>query len=440
MLSRTVKEARMPVDPALGGLLRELRTTHRLSMATLAKRVGCGESLISLVETGKRPLQPWLAERLDVEYGTGGTLAALLNGGSSTDDQEITKKPSGDVLVIQVTHRGRVATVSRRELLAALGIGALGGPLFQAIHVAHGETEPTPDLIKEYECALDGFQMAARTMSPTKVIDPLIGRAASLDVMRQRAAPELRRGIAVTQTRYAECLGWMHEEANDVHGALYWIDRATHWAQAINWNSMAAYGLVRRSMLALSYLDDSQAAIESAEAVLRTPGTNLRIKGLAAKQLAFSLALKRRSDDSSRALDLAMQYLSQSASRGEGDAAGVGQRSVVNDDLMTIFRATCDIYLGRGESVIPALKPRLDSISAASLRTHTITSAKLVHAYASAGAPDLACSLLSETLSLADTVGSLSAKRELARAAPALTYWDRRPEVRDTLRRLAASL
>jgi hypothetical protein len=101
------------------------------------------------------------------------------------------------------------------------------------------------------------------------------------------------------------------------------------------------------------------------------------------------------------------------------DARGVGQRSVVNDDLFTIFRATCDVYLGRGDSVIPVLQPRLGSLSRASMRTHAITSAKLVNAYARVGAPELAAPLLLETIGKADSLGSLSAKRELVRAIPA---------------------
>ncbi len=120
----------------------------------------------------------------------------------------------------------------------------------------------------------------------------------------------------------------------------------------------------------------------------------------------------------------------------DDDARGLGQRSVVSDDLFVIFKATCDVYLGRGEPVIPVLQPRLNGLSKASLRTHTITNAKLVNAYASAGAPEQACILLTETLDAVDAIGSLSARRELLRAAPALTYWDRRSDVREVLHRL----
>ena len=72
------------------------------------------------------------------------------------------------------------------------------------------------------------------------------------------------------------------------------------------------------------------------------------------------------------------------------------------------------------------------------MRTHAITSAKLVNAYARVGAPELAAPLLLETIDKADSLGSLSAKRELVRAIPALTYWDRRPDIRDAIRHLDA--
>jgi hypothetical protein len=132
-----------------------------------------------------------------------------------------------------------------------------------------------------------------------------------------------------------------------------------------------------------------------------------------------------------------MGYLADSNGY-EDDARGLGQHSVVSDDLFAIFRSTCDVYLGRGEPVISVLGPRLDGLSGASRRTHTITSAKLAHAYASAGAPDVASSLLLETLDTARAIESLSARRELHRAVPALTYWDRRSDVREVLHRLGS--
>jgi transcriptional regulator with XRE-family HTH domain len=427
----------VPGDSALGVLLRELRTARRLTLASLAHRVGCTESLLSLVETGKRPLQPWLADQLDQQYGLSGTLAALLEGASA--DPTSTRRPADDTLLLRLPLGGVTVPISRRALLAAFGIGALSGAVFQAIDVALGPAAATPESIHGLETTLEGFAGAARTLPPTRLIDPLLSQIAATDVLRQRSDPAQRPDLLRLQARSAECLSWMYEETGDAANALYWVDRAVQWAQLGDWTPMVAYGFVRRSMLALSYADDGCRAVENAEVALRTPGATSRIRGLAAKQMAFGWALLQRPDDSSRALDAAMTHLSAvETPHDTDDARGVGQRSVVNDDLFTIFRATCDVYLGRGDPVIPVLQPRLESLSRASLRTHAITSAKLVNAYARAGAPELATPLLLDTIAKADSLGSLSAKRELLRAVPALTYWDRRPEIRDAIHRLDA--
>lgn len=430
----------MPGDPALGALLRELRAARRLTLASLADRVGCTESLLSLVETGKRPLQRWLADQLDREYGLAGTLSALLDRpaaptGSTLDGVG----PTDDAVLLRLPLGGVAVPISRRALLAALGIGALNGTVYRTIDAALGPAAPTPETIRGLETALQGFAAAARTLPPTRLIDPLLSQVVATDVLRQRCDPAQRPDLLRLQARSAEALSWMYEEAGDTAAALYWVDRAVHWAQTGGWTPMVAYGFIRRSMLALSHADDGRAAVENAEIALHTPGATSRVRGLAAKQMAFGWALLQRPDDSSRALDAAMSYLSAAPTPHDtDDARGVGQASVVSDDLFTIFRATCQVYLGRGDSAVPVLQPRLASLSKASARTHAITSAKLVNAYARVGAPELASPLLRETIERADSLGSLSAKRELARATPALTYWDRRPDLRDTLHQLGS--
>jgi hypothetical protein len=428
----------VPGDPALGALLRELRAARGLTLASLAGRVGCTGSLLSLVETGRRPLQPWLAGLLDREYGLAGTLPALLDRPAARPGRDPDGAGSdGDVVLLRLPLGGETVPISRRSLLAALGIGALNGTVYRTIDAALGAVEPSPEVIRGLETTLQGFTATARALPPTRLIDPLLGHVAATDVLRQRCDPAQRPALLRLQATSAEALSWMYEEAGDTAAASYWVDRAVHWAQTGGWTPMVAYGFVRRSMLALSHADDAHAAVESAQVAVHTPGATSRIRGLAAKQQAFGYALLRRPDDSARALDTAMAYLSAAPTPHDtDDARGVGQASVVSDDLFTIFAATCQVYLGRGDTAIPVLQPRLASLSKASARTHAITSAKLVNAYARAGAPELATPLLMATIEQAASLGSLSTKRELARAAPALTYWDRRPDLRDALGQL----
>lgn len=402
----------------------------------MARTVGCTESLLSQVENGKRQLQPWLADQLDRLFETGTTVAALLAGAYAGTQGRESKGQTQDVLLVRLPGKGITVPVSRRALLTGLGIGALSQPLRATLGKALGDVRPTVDTVRELRSTLDGLQAAGRTMSPDRIVDPLISQVALIDALASRTPANLRREMLVTQARYAECLSWMYEEAGDSHAASYWIDQAAHWAQAAGWMPMVAYSFVRRSMLAISHANDGRQAVESAKTALSLAGSTHRIRALAAKQMAFGYALVRQHDDSRRALDLAVDLFGR-APHNEEDI-GLGQRSVANDDLLAIFQTTCDVYLGRGDSVIPVLAPRLSELTTASARTHVISTAKLAHAYANAGEAATACHLILETADAADTVGSLSARRELQRAVPALRYWSRSCDVEQVVARLGS--
>lgn len=216
--------------------------------------------------------------------------------------------------------------------------------------------------------------------------------------------------------------------------AMYWTDRASQWAQAANWSAMTEYGFVRRSMMVISFSGDGQRA-DQAYHVFDISGASPRMKGLAAKQMAFGYALAGERDASYRALDEAVNWLARPAHE---DDILPGQRSVVNEDLLAIFQATCDIYLGHGAKVIRVLEPRLAKLSKSSARTATITRAKLACAYAHAGEPAESCRLAWETLQGIEQLGSLSARGELRRTMRILDQWRGRSDVQDLTRRLGA--
>ncbi|MFD2415722.1 helix-turn-helix domain-containing protein [Amycolatopsis pigmentata] len=418
----------MPGDLGLGTVLRELRTARKLTLAAVARRVGCAESLISYVETGNRQLYPWLAERLDSVYETGGTIAALLRGTREPVASGVTA--TDDLLVVQLPGGGVAVPISRRALLAGLGIGALSSAVSSPLEQAMRNVDPGSETLARFQRAFEGFQAAARVLPPSRLIDGVTGEVAVLDALRRRLTHRDQRPYTVMQARYAECLSWLCEEAGDAEGALYWTDRAAEWAQMIAWTPMVAYTFVRRSMMAISFTSDGRSAVDNAEHALYLPDAPPRVKGLAAKQMAFGYALARQRDASARALDEAMSLLSAPTRE---DEAALGQRSVVSDDLYTIFQTTCEIYLGRSQQPIVTLEPRLNKLAKASLRTATITRAKLARAYANAGQPADACRLTLDALESVRAVGSLSAYAELRRTLPVLDYWRSRADVREVI-------
>src|SRR5262249_35758919 len=96
------EEASVPGEATLGALLRDLRASQRLTLAAVARHVGCAESLICLVETGRRQLQPWLAERLDALYGMGGTLVGVHSSAYSGGRTDRSMSPLDDVLLVRI--------------------------------------------------------------------------------------------------------------------------------------------------------------------------------------------------------------------------------------------------------------------------------------------------------------------------------------------------
>lgn len=426
-------------DAKLGAVVRELRASRKLTLAAVAGRVGCAESLLSQVETGARVLQPWLAEALDTVYATGGTITALCGRvtycGNSQDDGAA---PSLDVILVRVPQRGITVPVPRRELLAALGIGAVGGTLLDGLRQAVAGVRPDEEMLAELEQTLQGLQAAGRIMPPARLVGPLTGQVALIDAVRRRAPTALHSDYVILQARCAESLSWMAEEEGGLSSALYWIDRAHHWAQVIGWRSMVAYAHVRRSMLAISYGSDGLAAAEQALLALHTPSTPARIRGLAANQLALGYALAQQPDASKQALEQAVQFFDAAAHDGREDDPMVGWRSVNDPYLLAIYQATCDVYLGGGDSVIAELAPRMTVIGTGSRRTHAITGAKLAQAYAHAGEPGQACALILDTLDTAAAIDSLNARSQLRRTLPVLTRWPEREDVREVRHRLAS--
>jgi transcriptional regulator with XRE-family HTH domain len=120
-------------NPELGAVLRGLRVANSLSQGQVATRVCCDASLVSMVESGKRVLQPDLARRLDRLYGTGTMITSL--AGSLAYPRPpgcATLEGDGDVVLVQLPLRGVTVPVSRRALLAALSMGTTAEALGNA--------------------------------------------------------------------------------------------------------------------------------------------------------------------------------------------------------------------------------------------------------------------------------------------------------------------
>jgi len=424
----------VPGDATLGAVLRELREARGLTMTTVACQARCVLSLLSCVESGKRTLQPWLAQELDRIYATGSVVASLARAsGGTSEENPASGMPARDVFVVVLPQGGVAMPLSRRETLTALSCGMVAGGLHGEFQRALDGIQPTGDVLQYLHDAFHGFKETARVLPPCQLIDGMTGNVAILDGLRRRASDGYRNRYGRLQAHYAESLSWLSEEAGDLPSAMWWLDRASNWAQAAGWTSMTAFTFMRRSMIVMSFSGDGLQAVDQARPVLEMPQASPRMKGMAAKQVAAGYALASNRDESRRALDAAMDWLAQPVRE---DDAVLSQLHVVNDDLLAVYQTTCDVYLGYGARVVPMLEPRLESLAGSSFRRATITRAKLARAYANAGQPEDACRVAWETLDAIERIDSQSACSELRRTVPVLSRWHGRSDVQEVVRRL----
>ncbi|MGH3866658.1 MAG: helix-turn-helix domain-containing protein [Pseudonocardiaceae bacterium] len=423
-------------DAQLGAVLRGLREGRDLTLAAVARRAGCVESTMSYMECGHRRLQPWLAQELDRIYATGGMIAALASGvRGKTSGDPTSGVPGSEVFVVLLPQGGVTMPLFRREVMTALGLGVVTGGLQGQFERALDGIDLDGDVLSSFQASFDGFKEAIRVLPPAQVIDAMTGQVAVLDGLRRRVADGERHRYSTLQAHYAESLSWLSEEAGDLPGAMWWVDRASQWAQAAGWTGMTTGGFVRRSMMVMSFSSDGLRAVDQARPVLDMPQASPRMKGLAAKQMAAGYALAGNRNESRRALDAAMDFLAKPVRE---DDAALGQLIVINDDLLAVYQTTCDVYLGYGARVIPVLEPRLESLAKSSFRRATITRAKLARAYANAGQPADACRLAEETLDAVERIDSQSARSELRRTVRVLDQWHGRSDVQDLTHRLGS--
>jgi hypothetical protein len=324
--------------------------------------------------------------------------------------------------------------VSRRVLLAALSVGTTASTL-PDLRQALGKVPADEELLAHLTDSLSALQIAERVMPTDRLIDSLVGHVAVLDVVRQRAPAQLRRGYVMLAAQYAVTLSWMVQESGDLHGAAVWVDRAQVWVDRARWEKMVAYAHSTRSMLA-TCAGDGRTAVEHATRALRLHAQPM-VQALAAKQIAYGSALLGRPEDSKRFLGQSLHLLDTAAAQDEEDDLPLGLGTLDAPSLMAHFQGTCDVYLGGGEHAIPLL----DSSRVAhgpDARRNAITGARLARAYAQAGDPDRACVLALDALDTGQAVDSLSARVELGRALVPLGRWPAREDVAEVRHRITA--
>ncbi|MFL6117846.1 MAG: multiprotein-bridging factor 1 family protein [Catenulispora sp.] len=360
-----------------GVRLRELRLGKGWRIRELATLTAISAGQIGNLEHGRRTPKGDTAEILDAALDAGGELIALA--------------------------AGRAAAGAEARARSRLAIS-------QTSHT--GSAQDAESLLHTYGDVLDSLRGLGRTAGPRPVLGTLRASARTLsDTARELRGPDADAVWALA-ARYAEYTGWMLEEAGDHTGALRWTHQAVTWGARGGDETVAAYALVRRALIA-QHRGDPRATVDYARRAAAHPAATTRIRAHAARREAQGHALLGDHEACHRALERSARLMD---ARSEPPAPDWGPRA--DRETSRLIEASCLLALRHFESAADLFHADLDTPRATTPATaeNAITRFRIrqATAHAGIGLPDTGCDLLDPLLPTIRRLDSATIRAELA--------------------------
>jgi len=394
-----------------GTELRRLRQAAGMSLSGLACEVHYSKGYLSKIETGTKPANVSLARRCDAVLCADGRLAALVPTPDTTGAYDMADGFGENGQVVWTMTLGpdgtsRFAPIPRRDVLmrgtaTMLGLGAGPGSLAAATR--------NDTTLQFFPLLFDQTRHLGQKVSPSVVLPSVITYTHTLRELAAAAPDRACTGLLLLAARYAEYAGWMSQESGQDEAALWWTTQAVEMAAEAGDSDLAAYALVRRSLITL-YRGDPIQTVELARRAQADPNVPARIRGLAAQREAQGHALGGDYNRCRHLLDEAARLLADATADPRGGPT-IGTWAV--SDPVTMATGWCLHDLGRPHEAAEILDRELVRVPRSAVRAQTRFGARRALAYACAGEVDHACELTQDVIDAAEVVDSATIRLDL---------------------------
>jgi transcriptional regulator with XRE-family HTH domain len=339
--------------------------------------------------------------------------------------------------VDKLAHYARVLRIPRELLWFEIDDDRPSPEAGSPIRLPSGHTVPAATVSTESALA-DSLLI---TLDQFATVDNLTGPRSLLPVAEQQlrfAQQQLdgTRGRGHTQmlyvaSRFTEFIGWLHQDAGDLHSAMQWTNRGLDLAQEAEDAHLISYITMRKSNIASDARKPGLAVTFARDALHNAGALTPRLRAVALRAEALGHALDGNPDACARVLDLAFQY---AADASEGDEADIAR--YCTPSYIEMEAAHCWLELGKPATAITTLQQGLAEWSPNFRRDLGLCLARLAVAHACAGQPDEATAVAGHALAIAAVTRSDRTTRQLHRAASLLVASapDQAQELRNTLR------
>ncbi len=212
---------------------------------------------------------------------------------------------------------------------------------------------PGPMLADSLLTTLDEYVLTDNLAGPHSLLPIVTQQVQFIERLEETSRGRTRTRLRAARARFAEFLGWLHQDAGHLDAAVEWTAHAVGLARELRDDRLLAYIRMRQGNLAFD-ADNPQATIDLAEAALRTSADlTARQRATTLRQLAHGHARLGNGDACARALGQAWENAARPGN-ADDDLAGY-----CTPEYLAMEAAQCQIALGRPDQAINVLEPRL---------------------------------------------------------------------------------
>jgi tetratricopeptide (TPR) repeat protein len=248
-------------------------------------------------------------------------------------------------------------------------------------------------------------------LGPKHLIPVIKGQLRILDHLCDTAPPALRRALMSVASQYAQFLGWLYQDAGNLHAATWWYDRTIEWALEAGNGPMVATALSMKANQTIGGRQPSR-VVTLAEAAQRPEwGSPPAVHALAVQEAAYGYALLGQAEQAERRLDEVAELAARSDERKDETPWAY----FFGPDFSTMQRAVVLRDIGKADLAIPMFEAGLARLPADAKRERGQYLARLARAHQRTGDTDHALTLAEESAGIAEATGSVRTIGELQR-------------------------
>ncbi|MEU2393306.1 helix-turn-helix transcriptional regulator [Streptomyces sp. NPDC007369] len=287
----------------------------------------------------------------------------------------------------------------------------------------------SPEMLRYLTSLLDQHAQAEPLVGPQFLVAPVQSQMPLIEQMCRDAYGPLRGDVLRISARYAEFLGWLHQDTGHADEAMRWTSTAMEYAQELGDPTLIAYLFQRRSNIATEAGHAGHGAGLASAALRYAAQLSPRVHAVVLRQLANSKAGLREENETDRAIGQALA----AASRGNDADPIAGYCSVAYIEMEA---ANCNVILERPVEAAEIYRESLSHWPAVQERDRGLCLARLATANALLEDVEGAYQAAEEALAIAQRTGSARIMNELFRLQPRLARWQKLVEVSEFNREL----